>query len=107
SYGTFNRKEGVFDVTWPLSDTVAVRFTGVLRDSNSRMDYTPNNRQLAQGSISWRPGPNTDITAIAIYQHDENPPNYNIVPLINSLYSRGGENNNDRFIPDSRFFGEP
>src|SRR3546814_12801881 len=55
SYGTFDRKEGVFDVTGPLSDTVAVRFTGVLRDSDSRMDYTPNDRQLAQASITWRP----------------------------------------------------
>lgn len=102
SYGTFDRKEGVFDVTGPLSDTVAVRFTGVLRDSNSRMDYTPNDRQLAQGSITWRPTDRTDITAIGIYQHDKNPPNYNIVPLVASLYARPGER-----IPDSRFFGEP
>src|SRR3546814_1576607 len=64
SYGTFDRKEGVFDVTGPLSDTVAVRFTGVLRDSDSRMDYTPNDRQLAQASITWRPSDRTDITAI-------------------------------------------
>src|SRR3546814_1904742 len=71
SYGTFDRKEGVFDVTGPLSDTVAVRFTGVLRDSDSRMDYTPNDRQLAQASITWRPSDRTDITAIGIYQHDK------------------------------------
>src|SRR3546814_15698790 len=96
SYGTFDRKEGVFDVTGPLSDTVAVRFTGVLRDSDSRMDYTPNDRQLAQASITWRPSDRTDITAIGIYQHDKNPPNYNIVPLVASLYARPGQR-----IPDS------
>lgn len=107
SYGTFERKEGTIDVTGPLSDTLAVRMVGVLRDSNSRMDYTPNNRELVQGAITWKPGPNTDITAIGIYQHDNNPPNYNIVPLINSLYSRAGSGNTDRFVPDSRFFGEP
>lgn len=102
SYGTFDRKEGVLDVTGPLGDTVAVRFTGVLRDSDSRMDYTPNDRQLAQGSITWRPTDRTDITAIGIYQHDDNPPNYNIVPLVASLYALPGQR-----VPDSRFFGEP
>lgn len=107
SYGTFERKEGTIDVTGPLSDTLAVRMVGVLRDSNSRMDYTPNNRELVQGAITWKPTANTDVTAIGIYQHDNNPPNYNIVPLINSLYSRAGSGNLDRFVPDSRFFGEP
>src|SRR3546814_2376618 len=66
------------------------------------MDYTPNDRQLAQASITWRPSDRTDITAIGIYQHDKNPPNYNIVPLVASLYARPSER-----IPDSRFFGEP
>ncbi len=107
SYGTFDRKEGVIDVTGPLGDTVAARFVGVLRDSNSRMDYTPNDRQLVQGAITWKPTARTDITAIGIHQHDKNPPNYNIVPLVNSLYARGGTTNRDRFVPDSRFFGEP
>jgi iron complex outermembrane receptor protein len=107
SYGTHNRKEAAADVTGPLSDTLAVRLLGVVRDSDSRMDRTPNDRQVVQGAITWKPTPSTDITAIGIYQHDKNPPNYNIVPLINSLYSRGGSNNLDRFVPDSRFFGEP
>src|SRR3546814_4045868 len=65
------------------------------------MDYTPNDRQLAQASITWRPSDRTDITAIGIYQHDKNPPNYNIVPLVASLYARPGER-----IPDSRFRSE-
>src|SRR3546814_19384160 len=65
------------------------------------MDYTPNDRQLAQASITWRLSDRTDITAIGIYQHDKNPPNYNIVPLVASIYARPGES-----IPDSRFFGE-
>src|SRR3546814_9069839 len=63
SYGTFDRKEGVFDVTGPLSDTVAVRFNGVLRDSDSRMEYTPNNSQMAKATITWRMWARTDIQA--------------------------------------------
>jgi len=102
SYGTFDRKEAVVDVTGPLGDDVAVRLVGVLRDSDSRMDYTPNDRRLVQGAITWRPTDRTDITAIGIYQFDKNPPNYNIVPLVGSLYALPGQR-----IPDSRFFGEP
>lgn len=102
SYGTFDRKEAVVDVTGPLGDDVAVRLVGVVRDSDSRMDYTPNDRKLVQGAITWKPTERTDITAIGIYQHDKNPPNYNIVPLVGSLYALPGQR-----IPDSRFFGEP
>lgn len=102
SYGTFDRKEATVDVTGPLSDTLAVRFVGVVRDSDSRMDYTPNDRILGQAALTWKPTERTDITAIGIYQHDKNPPNYNIVPLVASLYALPGQR-----IPDSRFFGEP
>lgn len=102
SYGTHDRREAVIDVTGPLGDTVAARVVGVLRESDSRMDYTPNDRQLVQAALTWRPTERTDITVIGIHQQDENPPNYNAVPLVASLYARGGD-----FVPGSRFFGEP
>ncbi|MCW5579785.1 MAG: TonB-dependent siderophore receptor [Luteimonas sp.] len=102
SYGSHDRLEGVVDVTGPLTDNLAARFVGVVRDSDSRMDYTPNDRQLVQAALTWRPTDRTDITVIGIHQYDENPPNYNVVPLVASLYARPGE-----FVPGSRFFGEP
>lgn len=102
SYGTFDRKEATVDITGPLSDTLAARFVAVARDSDSRMDYTPNDRIVAQAALTWKPTDRTDITAIGIYQHDKNPPNYNIVPLVGSLFAGPGQR-----IPDSRFFGEP
>lgn len=102
SYGTHDRKEAIVDVTGALSDTLAARFVGVVRDSDSRMDFTRNDRVVAQGALTWRPSDRTDITAIGIYQQDHNPPNYNIVPLVGSLFALPGQR-----IPDSRFFGEP
>lgn len=102
SYGSFERKEATVDVTGPLSDTLAARFVGVVRDSNSRLDLTRNDRIVAQGALTWRPSDRTDITAIGIYQQDNNPPNYNVVPLVGSLYALAGDR-----IPDSRFLGEP
>lgn len=102
SYGTFERKEGVVDVTGPLSDTVAARFVGLLRDADSQIDYVPNDRVLAQPAITWRPGENTQITAIGLYQRDKNGPNYNVVPLVASILAPPG-----RRVPDSRLLGEP
>src|SRR3546814_8102565 len=48
SYGTFDRKEATVDITGPLSDTLAARFVGVARDSDSRLDFTRNDRIVAQ-----------------------------------------------------------
>jgi len=102
SYGTFDRKEATVDVTGPLSDTLAARFVGVVRDSDSRMDFTRNDRIVAQGALTWRPGDRTDITAIGIYQEDHNPPNYNVMPIVGSLFALPGQR-----IRNSSFFGEP
>lgn len=102
SYGTHDRKEAVADITGPLSDTIAVRLVGVVRDSDSRMDFTPNDRVVVQPAVTWRPSDRTDITAIGLYQRDKNPPNYNVLPLVASLYALPG-----RRVPNSRMLGEP
>lgn len=102
SYGTFDRKEGVVDITGPLSDNFAARFVGLVRDSDSQIDYVPNDRVLLQPAITWKPGDRTDITAIGLYQRDKNGPNYNVVPLVASILAPPG-----RRVPDSRMLGEP
>jgi iron complex outermembrane recepter protein len=102
SYGTFDRKEGVVDLTGALGDTFAARFVGLFRESDSQIDYVPNDRVLLQPAITWRPGDSTQITAIGLYQRDENGPNYNVVPLVASILAAPG-----RRVPDSRMLGEP
>jgi iron complex outermembrane receptor protein len=102
SYGTFERKEAVVDVTGALSDTFAARFVGLARDSDSQIDFVPNDRVLLQPAITWKPGDDTQITAIALYQRDKNGPNYNVVPLVASILAPPG-----RRVPDSRMLGEP
>ncbi len=102
SYGTFDRKEAVVDVTGPLAETLAVRLVGLVRKADSRMDYVPNDRVLVQPAITWKPSERTDVTAIGLYQRDKNGPNYNAVPLVASLLALPG-----RRVPDSRQLGEP
>lgn len=104
SYGTFDRKEAIVDFTGPMGggDTVAGRFVALYRNSDSQIDFVPNDRVLLQPAITWRPGDNTEITAIALYQRDKNGPNYNTVPLAASINAPPG-----RRLSDSTFVGEP
>lgn len=102
SYGTFERMEGMIDITGALSDTFAARLVGLARDSDSQIDYVPNDRVLVQPALTWRPGNSTQVTAIALYQRDKNGPNYNVVPLVASILAPAG-----RRVPDSRMLGEP
>jgi iron complex outermembrane receptor protein len=102
SYGSFDRKEAMVDLTGPLSDTFAYRFVGLVRESDSQIDFVPNDRVLIQPAFTWQPGENTEITAIGLYQRDKNGPNYNVVPLVASILAPPG-----RRLSDSVFLGEP
>ena len=102
SYGTYDRKEGMVDITSPLSDTIAVRFTGLVRDSDSLLDYIPDNRVVVQPSITWKPDQQTEVTVIGLYQRDENGPSQNFVPLAASQLAPPG-----LAVPASRLLGEP
>lgn len=104
SYGTFDRKEAIVDYTGPMgnSDTVAGRFVALYRNSDSQIDFIPNDRVLLQPAITWRPGDNTEVTAIALYQRDKNGPNYNVVPLAASIFAPPG-----RRLSDTVYLGEP
>ena len=68
--GTDDRIQGQVDVTGPLSDTVAARFVGVLRDGKTQW-HTPDDRILLNPSLRFQPGPDTDITLVGLYQKDK------------------------------------
>lgn len=102
SYGTYARKQFQADVTGPLSNTLAVRMTAVVRDADTLTDYLPDNRVVLQPSITWRPDPNTNLTLIGLYQRDHNGPS-NFLPIAASLYAA----DDAARIPSSRNLGEP
>ncbi|WP_411818622.1 TonB-dependent siderophore receptor [Hyphococcus sp. DH-69] len=74
SYGTYDRKEAVLDVTGPLSDTVAARIVGVVRDANMVQRGTPDDRVVIQPSFTWQPSAATDVTLIGLFQRDYTGP---------------------------------
>lgn len=69
-YGSYNRKEATFDVTGPLSDTVAARMVAVVRDADMRQRLLPDNRVVLQPSLTWKPGDATDVTIIGLFHRD-------------------------------------
>lgn len=81
--GTDDRIQGQIDVTGPLTEGVAARFVGVLRDGKTQWG-TPDDRLLINPSLRFQPGPNTDITLIGLYQKDKQG-SLGYAPLFKSL----------------------
>lgn len=101
SYGTFDRKQVQFDVTGPISDTVAVRLVGLYRDSNSLVHYMPDNRKVIQPSIVWKPSDSTSVSLLGLWQRDYTGTGA-YMPLVATLYAAKGERMSRRTL-----LGEP
>ena len=101
SYGTYDRKQVQFDVTGPLSETVAARLVGVYRDSDSLVRYMPDDRLVIQPSITWRPSQNTEVSVLGLYQRDYTGTGA-YMPLAATLYAPKG-----RRMDRRTFLGEP
>ncbi|MDO4695013.1 MAG: TonB-dependent siderophore receptor [Eikenella sp.] len=99
--GNRNRFVG-FDLNQPLGqeEGVALRLTGLHRYSESKTDLAAERYALAP-SLTWRIGPQTELTAHAQWQHDPSGGDYNAVPAYGTL-----ENNPAGNVPDQAFLGE-
>lgn len=81
--GTDSRKQFQGDIYGPLSDQLAGRLVVLARDGETQWG-TPDDRLLINPSITWAPGPDTEITLIGLYQEDQNG-SLGYVPLSKSL----------------------
>jgi len=101
-YGTWDRKEVDFDVTGPISQTVAGRLVGVYLDSGMQLNDIPNDRRLIEPSVTWKPNSRLTATLIGLYQQDYTGPSQAYLPITASLYAAPG-----RAISDYTLIGEP
>src|SRR5687767_3171415 len=67
--GNFDRRQVQVDVTGPFSDAVAGRFVGLLRDGELLSEGQKNDKYVLMPSLTWKPGENTDVTFIGLYQN--------------------------------------
>lgn len=69
-YGTDDLKQLQFDITGPLAPGLSARFVGLVRDGNLQQESQRNDRITVMPAITFKPGPDTEVTFIGVYQRD-------------------------------------
>ncbi|MEJ8476924.1 TonB-dependent siderophore receptor [Roseibium algae] len=103
--GTFNQKEATFDFSGPLpkSDTLSYRLIGHLKDSDTQVDYTKEERRFIAPSINWRPTEDTELNVALTYTYDPEGGYYGVLPTRGTVWDNPGYAD----IPESFFDGSP
>jgi iron complex outermembrane receptor protein len=72
TFGSYDRKQFQGDLGGPLDRDGHWRYrlVGMYRDSNTQVNYVPDDRWLVAPAITWTPSPNTTLTILGDYQHD-------------------------------------
>lgn len=101
--GNHDRIEGQIDFGGPVagSDTVSYRLTGLVRNSDTQIDFVPEDRQYFAGAFEWQLGDRTSLTLLANTQQDDTM-NSQALPADGTLTP-----NPNGAVPISRFTGEP
>lgn len=104
SGGSFNRYQGQFDMGGPANKegTVLWRLTGVVRDGETQVDFTKDNRVFIAPAVTFKPNDDTTITFLANYQKDTAGWGLQFLPASGTVWA-----NNGRYIPVNRFVGVP
>lgn len=102
-FGSFDRRQGEFDTTGSFnrSETWRYRLLGLVRDSGTQVNFTPDNRRLIAPALTWQPSDRTSVTVLADYQHDHTEWDQ-FLPAEGTLFP-----NPNGIIPRSTFLGEP
>jgi iron complex outermembrane receptor protein len=103
-FGSYDRRQGAFDTTGSFDHNQIFRYRllGLIRDSDTQTDFTPDNRRLIAPALTWHPSERTNLTVLADYQHDGSKWSQ-FLPANGTLYNT----NPNGIIPISIFLGEP
>ena len=99
SYGTHDDKAAGFDVGG-LSDNgkVLYRVTGLVRDTDTQVDFVENDRVYIAPAITFKPSDATTFTILANYQKDKTGDTFQLLPAEGVLNGT---------LPRGTFLGEP
>jgi len=102
--GEYGRKQLALDLTGPLNEegTVLYRMIALTRDSDTQVNFVPDDRDLFAPSITWRPSADTSLTAYLNVQRDVSGSSVGFFPIIGTRF----EGPNGR-IPTDTFISEP
>ncbi|MEH2556293.1 iron complex outermembrane receptor protein [Bradyrhizobium algeriense] len=116
SGGDFDRKQVAFDIGGPADPQgqFLYRLTGLVRDAQTQVDFTRDDRYFIAPAVTWRPNENTSFTVLAQAQKANSgffnflPAQGTFLPNVNgristSLY--GGDPNFNRSTIESAAVG--
>ncbi len=95
--GNRNRIQAGFDLSGPVQGApdFAYRITGLVRNSDTQVRYTPDDRTFLAPAITWRPDADTSLTVLAKYAEFRGGGSEQSLPIIGSI------------IPSARGFYQP
>lgn len=101
--GNFSRYDGRWDFGGPIDDqaTFSYRLTGLVRNSETQVDFINDNRIFVAPALAWRPSEHTSLTLLSQFQ-DEKLGDFQFLPSEGTVLA----NPNGR-LPARRFTGEP
>jgi iron complex outermembrane receptor protein len=102
-FGQYSRRQGSVDTTgsFDTNHVFRYRLLGLVRNSNTQTNFTPDDRRLVAPSFTYHPSDRTNVTVLADYQHDKTQWSQ-FLPAQGTLTF-----NPNGIIPVSTFVGEP
>ena len=102
--GNFDHREGKFDVGGPIAgyDQVLFRVTGLVRDSETQVDFIDDDSRYFAPALTLRPWEGTTFTLLGHYQVDRTGGTNQFLPAVGTVLD-----NPNGTIRTDRFIGEP
>jgi len=102
--GAYTRRQFTGDTTgsFDKGQVWRYRLLGLIRNSDTQVNFTPDNRRLIAPSLTWHPSDRTNFTVLGDWQHDGTRWSQ-FLPANGTLYNT----NPNGIIPVSTFLGEP
>jgi len=103
-FGSFDLRQGTFDFGGPLnqSGSVLYRLTGLVRNSDTMVDYIKDDRYYLAPALTWKPSNTTSVTVLSRFQKGDTASGGGFLPASGTLLP-----NPQGKIPRHRFTGEP
>jgi len=103
-FGSYDRKQVQADFGGPIDENGVWRYRllGLLRNSGTQVNYTPDDRRMIAPSLAWHPSDRTNITALGDWQHDKTKWSQ-FLPASGTIYN----DNPNGIVPVDTFVGEP
>ncbi|MDE3748414.1 TonB-dependent siderophore receptor [Methylobacterium radiotolerans] len=102
--GNYGRVQAGFDLSGPVEGApqFAYRVTGLVRNADSQVKYTPDDRTFIAPALTWRPDADTALTVLGKYAEYRGGGSEQSLPIVGSILpsARG-------FFPRSPFVGQP